>query len=354
MKRLFSIALWLVTLVLLPAAAQAQIQWRISIKVFLSSGGVWPSQSLGYGTNGVNMNSAAVITSNINVTANRLLANHGRGYQFQLTEVVTLSGLSQWYSLDFRSQVNKENLEAAATANATAKATYAWRDNAINVYINDTSSGYCSSPGNGSLITVGAQAYDTLIIHECGHYFSLAHTHSGQDYRNANNTDCAAANCNCALLIGGTTDGIDDTIADHQCWDAPDQIAQGNYGQNYASLSAGNKTRVDRVLLNIMSYHSGLTLFTSDQLDAMADASNSSRFGVATGRTRFVDRANSSGIYVGTSGLPYRTLATGLSAATSTGSDIVLIRPGNYNEPQTITKAVTLRATRGNAVIGLP
>ena len=354
MKRLCSIALSLVVLALLPVAAQAQIQWRISIKVFLSSGGNWPSQSLGYGTNGVNLNSAAVITSNISVTANTLLRNHGRGYQFQLTEVVPLAGLSQWYSVNFRSQVNKENLEAVATSNATTRAAYAWRDNAINVYINDTGSGYCSSPGNGSLITVGAQAYDTLIIHECGHYFSLAHTHSGQDYRNANDSDCANADCDCALLVGGTTDGIDDTIADHQCWDAPNQIAQGNYGQNYASLSAANKTRVDRVLLNIMSYHSGLTLFTSDQLDAIADASNSSRFGVATGRTRFVDRDNVSGFYFGTSGLPYQTVATGLNAATATGSDIVLIRPGNYNEPQTITKAVTLRATRGQAVIGLP
>jgi hypothetical protein len=31
-----------------------------------------------------------------------------------------------------------------------------------------------------------------------------------------------------------------------------------------------------------------------------------------------------------------------------------LIRPGNYNEPMTISKPVTLRATRGNATIGAP
>jgi hypothetical protein len=31
--------------------------------------------------------------------------------------------------------------------------------------------------------------------------------------------------------------------------------------------------------------------------------------------------------------------------------DIVLLRAGTYTEPQTITKALTLRATRGTAVI---
>jgi nitrous oxidase accessory protein NosD len=34
--------------------------------------------------------------------------------------------------------------------------------------------------------------------------------------------------------------------------------------------------------------------------------------------------------------------------------DIVLIRPGRYNEPMTINKAITLRATRGDALIGVP
>jgi hypothetical protein len=34
--------------------------------------------------------------------------------------------------------------------------------------------------------------------------------------------------------------------------------------------------------------------------------------------------------------------------------DIVLIRPGHYNEPMTITKGITFRATRGDALIGKP
>ena len=43
-----------------------------------------------------------------------------------------------------------------------------------------------------------------------------------------------------------------------------------------------------------------------------------------------------------------------VGAASASGSDIVLVRGGNYNEPQTITKALTIRATRGSALIGKP
>jgi nitrous oxidase accessory protein NosD len=51
---------------------------------------------------------------------------------------------------------------------------------------------------------------------------------------------------------------------------------------------------------------------------------------------------------------PYPTVAAGVTAAAANGSDIVLVRAGNYNEPQIITKPLTLRATRGSAVIGKP
>jgi nitrous oxidase accessory protein NosD len=45
-------------------------------------------------------------------------------------------------------------------------------------------------------------------------------------------------------------------------------------------------------------------------------------------------------------------VARGVSEAQA--GDIVLIRPGHYNEPMTISKAVALRATRGDALIGKP
>jgi hypothetical protein len=49
---------------------------------------------------------------------------------------------------------------------------------------------------------------------------------------------------------------------------------------------------------------------------------------------------------------PYGTVGGGINAANN--GDIVMIRPGTYVEPGTITKPVTLRATRGWATIGQP
>jgi len=62
----------------------------------------------------------------------------------------------------------------------------------------------------------------------------------------------------------------------------------------------------------------------------------------------FPDGSSGCGLFSG----PHRTVGSGVSAANN--GDIVLIRPGTYNEPGTINKAVTLRATRGPATIGLP
>ena len=62
---------------------------------------------------------------------------------------------------------------------------------------------------------------------------------------------------------------------------------------------------------------------------------------------------NNGGAQAGSSDFPWKTVANGVTVANA-GADIVLVRPGHYNEPMTINKAVTLRATRGDAVIGLP
>jgi hypothetical protein len=124
---------------------------------------------------------------------------------------------------------------------------------------------------------------------------------------------------------------------------------------NYASLSAFNQTRVDNVNFNIMSVsRHARSASTPDQLDRWTDAANGDRIDVVTGRTRFVDRSNN-GAASGTSVLPFKTVAAGVAAASASGSDIVLLRPGNYNEPMTITKPLCIsRATRGSASIGLP
>jgi hypothetical protein len=272
-----------------------------------------------------------------------LLRANGRGYQFQLTEIQNVSGWSSFFNLSARNQANKEALENTATSNATTRAQFFWRDNAVNVYINNTSSGYCSFPGSGSAVFIGSAAYDTLIIHEIGHHFALAHTHSGEQYLNSDDSPCSDG-CACAQLVGGNTDGFSDTLPDHECW---------TRGQMVANNPGATTTQIDNTFLNIMSYHLPQDRFTSGQLDTWADTGNGSRFNTVTGRTRFVDRDNTGIFQFGTSALPYETVAQGVSSAAASG-DIVLIRPGHYNETMTITKALTLRATRGTAVIGLP
>ena len=320
-----------------PTSGTAQLRWRISVKFILNASGNRPATGV--------INTDAEVQDQID-NANAVLRTYGRGYEFQLTEIVDLSGVSQWYNSD---RDEKDALEAAAEGN---KALYAYRDNAINVYINGNSgSAICSFPPGDDIIFMGQGSRTTSVFHESGHYLNLRHTFQGEDYRNSNNTDCTNG-CACAILIGGNDDLCADTIVDHQCWDSQNAIALGNFGVIYGSLSAANRARVDNLHFNMMSYHDTRDRLTPDQLDRMTDASNGDRFKITNGRTRFADRNNTGIFQFGTSDFPFETVGQGVTAAAS--GDIVLVRPGNYDEPMTITKRVTLRATRGTAVIGLP
>jgi hypothetical protein len=311
------------------------------VKFIVNAAGTMPC--CGNGT----FDSFADITNQVNA-ANAILRETGRGYQFFINEVTTVGGpATNFYS---NAREDKDLLEAAAEANKTG---FKYRDNAINMYVNDASgSAICSFPPTDDVILFGQNSRTTSIWHESGHYFNLAHTHSGEQDLNGNGTACTNG-CSCAQNIGANSDGCADTIADHECWDTQNAIAQGNFGMNYASLSAFNQTRVDNVNFNIMSYHDTRDRITPDQLDRWTDAANGDRIDVVTGRTRFVDRSNN-GAASGTSVLPFKTVAAGVAAASASGSDIVLLRPGNYNEPMTITKPLCIRATRGSASIGLP
>jgi hypothetical protein len=343
-----ALALVVLAMLVLCDAAVGQIQWRISIKLIADSGGNPPPDGFRDGF---------TIISNEVRLANQLLATYGRGYQFRMTEILTLTGVSQWYNIGARNNSNKLALQAAARANP---ALYALRDNAINVYVVNSSSGVCSFASDGDdIILVGANAYRTLVFHECGHFFDLIHTHEGEDFRNADNSSCTNL-CACAMFIAGEADRTDETAPDNECYTSLDDIARGAFGAPFASLSASQRTRVNNSYRNIMSYHDQgiLDLLTPDQLDRATDASNGSRFNIATGRTRFVDRnagcfapdGHSRCDFFG--GGPFGDLSGGLNAADP--GDIVLIRPGNFNGAITIDKAVTLRATRGTAVIGKP
>jgi hypothetical protein len=325
--------------------ASAQVQWRLSVKFILDAGGMMPTNSNGFGDNSVNLTNRQAVNNNIQF-ANRLLDQTGRGFRFDLTEIQEVRDASGFFNAPARSLANKEALEAAATANAAARAQFFWRDDAINVYINNTSSGICSFVGSGNIIFTGSAAYDTLILHECGHFFDLRHTHDTEQFRNSNGTTCTNG-CSCAQLVGGD-DGIADTVFDHQCWDRPTLVA------NNPGASA---FQIDNVFLNVMSYHLPQDRFTDDQMDLLTDTASIARSFVTTGRTWFVDRNCGSIIRNGSSRCnafsgPFGLVRDGLNSASS--GDIVLIRAGNYNERQTFNRPATLRASRGAVVIGRP
>lgn len=315
----------------LHTSADAQLVWRVSVKFILNANGNRPATG--------NLNTDAEVQAQIDL-GNEILRAHGRGYQMQLTEIVDLSGVSQWYNADVCD--DKTALDNAAKA---APATYAYRNNAVNVYVlGNNGSGCASFPDSGDDIIVVAQGLrTTTFLHEMGHIMNLCHTQG----------------CPCGSCAAGETgqcnttpgnDNISDTLPDLECWTRND-ISQWTYGQNYSNLSAAQQGRVDDVFNNIMSYHSTRNILTPDQLDRATDTSNGTRNWAASGRTRFVDDDYNGFFEFGTSALPFNTVAEGLNSASS--GDIVLMRSGTYTAPTIINQRVFLLASRGNAILGV-
>ena len=329
------------------SAAYGQIEIRVSVKFILDAAGKLPTRSGGYGAQGTPLTSHQAVVDQF-TRANQILANTGRGYHYRMTEILDISGVSQWFETAARDAGNRNDLESAAIGDP---GRYKWRTDSLNVYINNSGSGVCSFPGDHSLIFLGANAYDSLFCHEAGHFFNLKHTHEGE-------SGCAD-NCGCGDTKNpGNSDSCADTLPDHECW-GRDQISQGSFGPlNYNQLDDGRKYQVDNVFLNVMSYHLPQDRFTSDQLDRFTDAANSARNYAVTGHTRFVDRNNGCLLPDGSSscgflfGGPYHGVRDGVNNAN--GNDVVLIRPGQYKEPGAYTRACTLRATRGWVTLGTP
>src|SRR5262245_40141367 len=145
------------------------------------------------------------------------------------------NGPSQYFNTDFRTAGRdaRNQIETAARGDAA----YAWNNRAINIYINQgTSGGFCSFPDEGrNIIVVGAVSANAgnTQLHEIGHYFNLCHTHG-----------CAST----------SDDGVADTLTDSPMWNE-DGIANNSFLKKYNDLSAGEKQQVDDVILNLMSYH---------------------------------------------------------------------------------------------------
>lgn len=292
---------------------------------------------------------------------NALEETYFRGFRFVRVDPVTNiggrgdttgAGPSKWYNTNFfddtRGGAWKDQMEAEALANRTL---YAWNANAINLYLtNGIRGGICSFITDNIIIIGGNSDNDgPLQLHEIGHYFSLCHT------QGCFCDDCEAGETGSCHTIPGD-DGISDTLPDLQCWNQ-NNIANWTFSTNYANLTPAQRQQVDDVFFNVMSYHFGTIRMTELQLDTWANAaaSVSHRRLVTDGRTYFV-QVGGNLLGTGFSHDPLATVRGGVAASVASG-DIVLLRPGAYNEwPLTIgtgNKAVTLRATRkGPAVIG--
>jgi len=315
--------------------AHAQIEVRASFKILLDSNSTPPPANGGFATE-------ANIRARV-AEANRLLTSFGRGYTFRVTEVTNLAGHADL--LDTDCQQTSAQIEAGVQTNP---ASYAWRTTAMNVYITRGSDVGGACAFNSMLVLHWNDTYNTL-CHEGGHHLGLAHTQG--------------AGCGgCDTCTNLMSDFIGDTLPDRECWSF-NQIASHAFPADYPNPSDAQITQVSNTFNNVMSYHRSdggtATVLTPDQWDKIADFTRTDRANIMNGKTIFVDRTNTVCLpplgfsqCLGPVGGPFPTLGQGVAAA-STG-DIMLIRRGHYNEPMTLTKAVALRATRGDALIGKP
>jgi hypothetical protein len=308
MKTRYLLPLLAVALYLAPLSSHAQVFWRVSVKVFTDSGGNRPSGR-----------TDADIQDDY-VYYNRLLGNYARGCQFSLVEIVQLpSSLSSWFNIAARDGGNTSALRVNATSNTVL---YAYQNDMINIYINNSGSGFCCGGGINGLIFTGNENDHITPVHEIGHMLGLGHTQG-----------CASCSEGCTAP---GDDGVADTIEDVECWDRND-IALNSFGVNYNSASAGQRDQVDDVWFNIMSYHYGsfnnlLERLTPGQMDRVANTANSTRDNVTGNYFRFVDlSAGNDSLFNGLStSVPFRTID---GAITGSGNDDVLvIRSGTYNK----------------------
>jgi hypothetical protein len=342
MKVRFILRLMAMVCLLAAFSSQADVVWRVSVKLLLDAAGNRP---------GIPVLDDLTIVEQI-VFANTNAWFTSRGLRLELVELpVEIAGHAQWFNQDLTT--NMPALEAAAKADST----YRWRSDAINIYINNgTAGGAGSLPNSGNdIVVLDANKIENkawTVLHEIGHFMGLLHTHQGEN--------CTATNCaGCPNPIGGNKDNMADTLSDHECFTDEDAIAQANYNKNYAALSPNQQLLVDYTRYNIMSYHDQRSILTPDQLDEEADTSNTSRNFVVEHRTVFVDATNLVPGWDGQSkpvsvagllfGGPFPLLKLGLDTAHD--GDVVLIRPGTYVEDRLITTAVELRATRGTVII---
>ena len=335
--------------------AQAQfINIRVSAKFVLGPGNIRPT---GLWTNMNHWRTAIDI-------ANAGNARLGRGFRYLYpTFDGDVSGYSQYYDLQ-----NGEEIPFEYSIRTNVAQTH-WRNDALNVYVVHNNLGTVSDPAcagwasNPQDLLSPNAPYNTMrghivvfcvnmqpainpfsiMAHEFGHHQGLIHTWA-DDRVSDTPVDADPGPCEAS---------------------SPDPCACKFFATQLQGASQGWSDDLFRLMTNnLMSYHcdndSDFDL-SEGQLDRWADMTRMFLASECTGVTYFVQRGSSapspdgfSQSYGGGGG-PFATINSGIAAANPNGRDILILRPGNYNEQITLNKAVTLRATRaGWATIGKP
>jgi hypothetical protein len=322
---------------LLPAAsAQAQILWRVSIKQI-----VHPLTGV---TTCTDWASLADAQRGID-EANAILDATGRGTRLVLTDYTLVPNANN-FSILTPTPENVGIIEDYALTH-----NYGWRGDAVNVYLTQAEGdfiGYCSFPGvNRSTIIIactGGRTRGELLLHEIGHFFDLAHTFIGSTCCDRTSTP----NCSHTFSANGI---LGDLIPDLVC-DYPDEIATNRFGVVVAQLNAADLALFNVTYRNLMTYHSVTVQLSEQQNDIVAITANTVRANAVQGHTRFV--SNFGFVFGGGNRTAPSLPTVGQAVGQAAGGDAVVIHAGNYNEPQTITKALTIHATRGVVTIGTP
>ena len=411
MKRLLTLLVTLLACGMASVASAGLVYINVSVKLIAH-----PADGDRPRLNPANANTR-VTDASINqavADANSFLAAYQRGIRIRIMETKTIGGLGLQHSNSTRTQPGYYAVQTSDTApltflyptgytnpagqavtsgplidvldqnarsTAATKLAFQWNDQAVNIFVpSGWGGGGGIFPNSGNAAGFG-YFEGWLFLHELGHYFNLQHTFDSTDYVADTLVDPNSADQDTIAqeLFGAGYGGI---TADQQTsvntefyLRARNSIAAANNtapndvlsSSTYSLLPATEQQLVDDVFFNIMSYYDAyrrnqfVTRMTEGQADRMTDAMNDVRRPGVSGYTRFVALTGANTLFGLTntglnSVLPVRTVTAALQRAAGGGDDeIILLRPGHYNETGRFNTPCTLRATRkGSGVIGAP
>lgn len=312
-----------------PVSSAQDIRVRVSVKFILDDDDDRPT-----GFYGDPSNILAVFGD-----ANRAMERYGRGYGFEVVEILDVAGHPEFYD------VAHEGEYGVLTFQAPSDPDFLWNSSAVNVYVVDSA---FAAKGGDPVMMISTSTIHINWLHELGHHFGLYHTFDPDDYV-ADTVPEPDVN-QCTSAFGCSLGGTDECCCTRK---------ESNL-QQAAQANGWTQQQVDDIRYNAMSYfgaydcspvldYDNLRL-TPGQLDRWIDGSRGYANEVS-GLTWFVDDG-AGPFHLGWSSFPFATVADGVAAANAAGGDIVLVRGGTYAETLFLDKPLVLRASGGTAVIG--